>query len=55
MVRETKLQETAVRKKVDKILENFGWIIDEEDPNCNVTTETPKLLKQKEIIERIFA
>ena len=52
MARETKLQETAVRKKVDKILENLGWVIDEEDPSCNVTTETPKLLIQKEKLNR---
>jgi len=47
MVRETKLQETSTRKKIDKILENLGWNIDEESPNCNVTTETPKLKEQK--------
>ena len=52
MVRETKLQETHTRKKVDKILENLGWIIDEENPNCNVTTEVPKLIKQKEKLNR---
>ncbi|MEK6955122.1 MAG: hypothetical protein AABW52_00525, partial [Nanoarchaeota archaeon] len=52
MPRETKLQETATRKKVDKILENLGWITDEESPNCNVTTEVPKLLKQKEKLNR---
>src|SRR3990167_1841973 len=47
MVRETKLQETATRKKVDKILDNLGWNTNEETPECNVTTEVPKLLKQK--------
>ena len=47
MTRETKLQETATRKKVDKILENLGWETNEQSPNCNVTTEVPKLLKQK--------
>lgn len=52
MPRETKLQETATRKKVDKILENLGWITDEESENCNVTTEVPKLLKQKEKLNR---
>src|SRR3989344_2239587 len=52
MPRETKLQETATRKKVDKILENLGWTTDEENENCNVTTEVPKLLKQKEKLNR---
>ena len=47
MVRETKLQETATRKKVDKILDNLGWNTNEESRECNVTTEVPKLLKQK--------
>ncbi|MBU0466527.1 MAG: N-6 DNA methylase [Nanoarchaeota archaeon] len=52
MVRETKLQETHTRKKIDKVLENLGWITDEENPDCNVTTEVPKLLKQKETLNR---
>ena len=52
MVRETKLQETSTRKKVDKILENLGWIVDEEDENCNVTTEVPKLIKQRKKLNR---
>ena len=52
MTRETGLKESAIRKKVDKILENIGWITDEESPDCNVTTEVPKLLKQKEKLER---
>jgi len=51
MARETKLQETSTRKKIDKILENLGWDIDEESPNCNVTTETPKLNEQKKKLD----
>jgi len=47
MTRETDLRETAIRKKIDKILENLGWDIDEESPDCNVTTENPKLIEQK--------
>ncbi|MCJ7459571.1 MAG: N-6 DNA methylase [candidate division Zixibacteria bacterium] len=47
-MRETKLKESAVRKKIDLILHNLGWIIDEEDRKCNVITETPKTEEQKE-------
>lgn len=35
----TRTKESATRKKIDNWLNNLGWIIDEEDPNCNVTTE----------------
>lgn len=49
--RQTKLQETATRKKIDTILHNLGWIIDEENPQCNVTTETPKTIEQKKKLE----
>jgi len=52
MVRETKLKETATRKKLDRILKNLGWIIDEEDPNCNVTTENPKTKEQQKKLNR---
>ncbi|MCX5693905.1 MAG: N-6 DNA methylase [Candidatus Omnitrophica bacterium] len=52
MPRQTKIQETSTRKKVDLILKNLGWIIDEEDRNCNVTTESPKTREQAKKLER---
>ena len=39
--------ESAVRKKVDRLLDNLGWITNEEKPRCNVTTEVPKTTEQK--------
>lgn len=50
--RETKLQETSTRKKIDTILHNLGWIINEEDPRCNVTTEVPKTEEQKKKLKK---
>src|SRR3989344_2495466 len=47
MPRQTSLQETSTRKKLDQILRNLGWIIDEENKNCNITTELPKLTSQR--------
>lgn len=47
MSRQTLLQETSTRKKLDQILRNLGWVIDEENKNCNVTTELPKLTSQR--------
>jgi len=52
MSRQTKLYETAIRKKIDSILSNLGWTIDEEDPNCNVTTEVPKTTDQQKKLNR---
>jgi len=46
-MRETKLKESAIRKKIDVMLHNLGWIIDEENPACNVTTEVPKTEEQR--------
>ncbi len=49
MKRLTKAKETATRKKVDLILKNLGWVIDEESPDCNVFTERAKLEKQTKL------
>jgi len=38
-MRRTNAKESSTRKKVDSWLANLGWNIDEETPNCNVTTE----------------
>ncbi len=47
MARETKLQETATRKKIDALLNNLGWRTDEEKPDCNVYTERAKTEEQR--------
>jgi len=49
MKKHTKPKETATRKKVDLILRNLGWIIDEESPDCNVFTERAKLEEQTKL------
>ena len=43
----TELKESATRKKIDQWLINLGWNIDEESPNCNVTTERALTGEQK--------
>jgi len=42
----TKPLESATRKKIDQILTNLGWNIDEDSPNCNVFTERAKTVEQ---------
>ena len=42
----THSKESATRKKVDKRLVELGWIIDEENPVCNVFTERAKTEEQ---------
>lgn len=39
MSKRTHSKESSTRQKVDKKLVDLGWIINEEDPNHNVTTE----------------
>ncbi|MCH8833188.1 MAG: restriction endonuclease subunit M, partial [Thaumarchaeota archaeon] len=46
MVKLTTPLETATRKKIDQMLINLGWNIDEDDPNCNVFTERAKTVEQ---------
>ncbi len=43
----THSKESATRQKVDKKLVDLGWIIDEENPNHNVTTERAETEEQK--------
>ncbi len=43
----THSKESATRTKVDKKLRTLGWIIDEENPNHNVTTERAETEEQK--------
>ena len=45
--KQTKLLESATRKKIDRLLENLGWNTDEESPVCNVYTERPKTTEQQ--------
>ena len=42
----TKPLETATRKKIDQMLINLGWNVDEDNPNCNVFTERAKTVEQ---------
>lgn len=47
----TSSKESSVRKKIDQMLENLGWNIDEEVPECNVFTERPRTQEEKEKLE----
>jgi type I restriction enzyme M protein len=38
--------ESATRKKIDSLLDNFGWNTDEDSPDCNVFTERAKTIEQ---------
>lgn len=42
----TKTLESATRKKIDVILSNLGWIINESAKDCNVFTERAKTVEQ---------
>ena len=42
----TKPLESSVRKKIDQILLNLGWYVDETSPKCNVFTERAKTIEQ---------
>ncbi len=46
MSKQTSSKESAVRKKVDQKLVELGWIIDEDNPDCNVFTERAKTEEQ---------
>ena len=46
LVKLTSPLETATRKKIDQMLINLGWNVDEESPNCNVFTERAKTVEQ---------
>lgn len=42
----TKTLESATRKKIDVILSNLGWSVDESSKGCNVYTERAKTTEQ---------
>ena len=42
----TKTLESATRKKIDIILSNLGWNVDEYSESCNVFTERAKTIDQ---------
>lgn len=42
----TKTLESATRKKIDIILSNLGWNVDEHSKSCNVFTERAKTVEQ---------
>lgn len=46
-VKQSKILESATRKKIDRLLENLKWNTDEESPDCNVFTERPKTIEQQ--------
>jgi type I restriction enzyme M protein len=50
----TKPLESAVRKKIDKILINIGWKTDEFGKECNVFTERPRTEKERTKIKAKF-
>ena len=45
--------ETATRKKIDQMLNNLGWHIDEFSKECNVTTERAKTEEQNKNLKKI--
>lgn len=49
--RHTKPKETSSRKKIDGILRNLGWEIDEESKDCNVFTERAKTTAQNKLLK----
>ena len=49
--RRTRLRESAARETIDNILVHLGWNTDEQDPNCDVYTERPKLESQLEALD----
>ncbi len=48
MNKKTHSKESSTRQKVDKKLVDLGWILNEEDPNHNVTTERAETEEQKQ-------
>src|SRR5260364_225050 len=46
MPRLTKTLESATRKKIDLMLSNLHWVIDEYSEKCNVYTERAKTVEQ---------
>lgn len=50
----TKNLESATRKKIDQILLNLDWIIDEESNKCNVFTERAKTVEQNKKLKGKF-
>lgn len=47
----TKTLESATRKRIDQILLNLGWVIDEHSKECNVYTERAKTVEQNKKFE----
>ena len=43
--------ESATRKRADDILSNIGWKTDEFDKDCNVFTERPRTVKERDKIK----
>ena len=46
--------ESATRKRIDEILNNLGWNTDEFKKDCNVFTERPRTIQEKEKIKSAF-
>jgi type I restriction enzyme M protein len=45
--------EAATRKRIDLILTNLGWNIDEFSSNCNVFAERTKTKEQQNLLKKI--
>ncbi len=52
MPRLTKTLESATRKKIDLMLSNLHWVIDEYSEKCNVYTERAKTVEQNKKLRR---
>lgn len=44
--------EAHTRSQINRRLKNLGWIIDENDPNCNVFQERAKTSKQNKLFKK---
>ncbi|MCJ7577569.1 MAG: N-6 DNA methylase [candidate division Zixibacteria bacterium] len=50
----TERKEASVTYSIITQLENLGWIIDEKDPNCNVTQQRAKTVEQTKLLRNKF-
>lgn len=50
----TERKEASVTYAITTQLENLGWILNEKDPNCNVTQQRVKTIEQKKLLHNKF-
>ena len=50
----TERKEASVTYAIATQLENLGWILDEKNPDCNVTQQRAKTIEQKKLLHNKF-